>query len=63
MYNTNETFRQKFDELYYTYKEELLKSTVLDTAVVDLDDSEEADEEDGISDLNALLQNDNKIKQ
>jgi len=59
MYNTNETFRQKFDELYYTYKEELLKSTVLDSTVVDLDDSEEADEEDGVSDLNALLQNDN----
>ena len=59
MYNTNETFRQKFDELYHTYKEELLKSTVLDTTVVDLDDSEEVDEEDGVSDLNALLQNDN----
>lgn len=52
MYNTNETFRQKFDELYYTYKEELLKSTVLDSTVVDLDDSEEADEEDGVSDVN-----------
>jgi len=58
MYNTNETFRQKFDELYYTYKEELLKSTVLDTTAVDLDDSEEVDDEDGVSDLNALLQKD-----